>query len=418
MKATDNMNRAGAIEQHLASRQGWIREAITMALKRNEWKSTLVAIPLALAPSAANDFASANQFSIRTAEQVISGRLEEIEGQGLIIYEYFPTGMTDDENKLFIARLRAYRDLMDRVVLLFILLTQDAPTPEPSILRSAWATGMFKKGQVYEIVSCWHKVTLRCLNLVDLLLVRWWRRKRLISNPDDHYTFGRCNRLEKATCCRTKIQRFIGFDMSHSRKESASMFLKKWFSHLHLAISGAIVLLLSVTGATTPAFAAQNTASDPPAQFYCIGTTPPPGEVITEEEYNSAYSQCQPTSFAGANVELVVPGPRNGQSMQVCPDSPIPANDVVTADEWPLPSRSYSLSLCNFHTYTVTPAIGTTMLICQISHIPVGYTQDGPPFTLSSYCPDVPVVTSGKFGVTNTIRIHKITPVEPTRSVQ
>ena len=181
MKTTYSMERSDTTEQCKTLQQELIREALTMALKRNGWKSTLVAIPLALAPRAANNVASTHQFSIRTAEQVVSGKLEEIEGHGLIVYEYFPVGMTDDENKQFIARLRAYRDLMDRVVLLFILLTQDSPTPEHSILRNAWAPGLFKPGEVYEIVSSWHEVTLRCLSIVDLLLVRWWRRKRLTS---------------------------------------------------------------------------------------------------------------------------------------------------------------------------------------------------------------------------------------------
>jgi hypothetical protein len=208
--------------------------------------------------------------------------------------------------------------------------------------------------------------------------------------------------------------------------------------HLATLFGAGILAFILAVGLTPPTFAATRGPSGG-SQTYCIGTTPPPGEVITKEEYNSAYSQCQPTSFAGANVELVVPGPHNGQNMQTCTDSPVPANDVIVAGVWTVtvPSALYNLfaSFCNYHTYTITPAVGTTMLICQISHIPTGYTQDGPPFStgytqdgppvpLSAptfFCPNVPVATPSpneKYGATNTIRIHQIIPVEPTRSVQ
>ncbi len=35
----------------------------------------------------------------------------------------------------------------------------------------------------------------------------------MISNPADHYMYGSCNRLEKATHNRAKIQELTGFDM-------------------------------------------------------------------------------------------------------------------------------------------------------------------------------------------------------------
>src|SRR6266700_540475 len=70
-----------------------ISEAITMALNLNGWKSTPIAIPFALSPRSALDIAKAHQLSIQTAEQVISDEYkpDKIEGEGLVVYEYFPT---------------------------------------------------------------------------------------------------------------------------------------------------------------------------------------------------------------------------------------------------------------------------------------------------------------------------------------
>jgi len=162
-----------------------IREAITVALKRSGGKATPVAIPLALAPSAANEIARANHFNILTAEEVISDeyRPEKIEGDGLIVYEYFPTRMKVDENELFMARLQAYRDCTNKVVLLFLLMCQEAPIPEPSILKSAWATGLFKKGELYEVTTFWRKVTLSSLkpaSFLGLLPSKGWRKQQLL----------------------------------------------------------------------------------------------------------------------------------------------------------------------------------------------------------------------------------------------
>ncbi len=36
----------------------------------------------------------------------------------------------------------------------------------------------------------------------------------VISNPADHYMYGSCNRLEKATHNRAKIQELTGFDIT------------------------------------------------------------------------------------------------------------------------------------------------------------------------------------------------------------
>lgn len=161
---------------------GALSEAITAALKKNSGRLTLIAIPLALAPRAANDFAKSNRLSIKTAQEIISGtyRLENIDGEGLLIYEYFPSFMTKEENVLFMANLRAYRDGTNKPIILFILLTQDAPLPSPSILRVAWATGLFKRGELYEVVATWQKVSLLRLRLASFLrlIPLRWRKKQ------------------------------------------------------------------------------------------------------------------------------------------------------------------------------------------------------------------------------------------------
>ena len=46
------------------------------------------------------------------------------------------------------------------------------------------------------------------------------RRRRVISNPADHYMYGSCNRLEKATHNRAKIQELTGFDMRISARKA------------------------------------------------------------------------------------------------------------------------------------------------------------------------------------------------------
>src|SRR6266852_7010964 len=40
----------------------------------------------------------------------------------------------------------------------------------------------------------------------------------MISNPADHYMYGSCNRLEKATHNRAKIQELTGFDITWARR--------------------------------------------------------------------------------------------------------------------------------------------------------------------------------------------------------
>jgi hypothetical protein len=160
---------------------GALSEAITAALKKNSGRSMLIAIPLALAPRAANDFAKSNRLSIKTAEEIISdaSMIEKIEGEGLLIYEYFPSFTTKEENELFMTHLRAYRGFTKKPIILFILLTQDAPLPNPSILRVAWATGLFKRGELYEVVATWQKISLLRLRLASFCLIPFgWRKKQ------------------------------------------------------------------------------------------------------------------------------------------------------------------------------------------------------------------------------------------------
>ncbi len=51
-------------------------------------------------------------------------------------------------------------------------------------------------------------------------------RQVLISNPADHYMYGSCNRLEKATHNRAKIQELTGFDIT--RKSASVRDEKEW----------------------------------------------------------------------------------------------------------------------------------------------------------------------------------------------
>lgn len=176
------MNTASNITDTIERRRGWIKRAITMALERNGRRPTLMAIPLAMAPSAANDFA-VDQLSILTAQEVLPSSPEEMKGRGLLVY-YFPTFLKEEESQLFLSRLQAHST---STILLFLLLTEDAPLPEP-FLKSAWDTGLFTRGQLYEITTTWQQVTLNCFKLVGPLSLRCWRRKRLLSwsEPSTH----------------------------------------------------------------------------------------------------------------------------------------------------------------------------------------------------------------------------------------
>src|SRR6266852_495083 len=53
--------------------------------------------------------------------------------------------------------------------------------------------------------------TVAAMNLIQQMLTR---HGCVISNPADHYMYGSCNRLEKATHNRAKIQELTGFDMN------------------------------------------------------------------------------------------------------------------------------------------------------------------------------------------------------------
>ena len=178
MHNRENIQRVDITPQHFASWQEAIKEAITTALARNNWQSTAVALPLALANRAANDIAHDNQFRILTAEEVTSAP-EEAKEQGLIVY--VPTFMEESERERIIAYLRAYAT--NKIVILFVLLTQDIPTPDHSLLKNVWAAGLFRRGELYEVGSSCRQITLNALKLVHLPLSQGWRRKHIASWP-------------------------------------------------------------------------------------------------------------------------------------------------------------------------------------------------------------------------------------------
>jgi hypothetical protein len=72
---------------------GALNETMTEAFKNNGGRSTLIAIPLALAPRAARSFAQSHQFCLKTAEEILCDeyREENTEERGCLSYEYFPT---------------------------------------------------------------------------------------------------------------------------------------------------------------------------------------------------------------------------------------------------------------------------------------------------------------------------------------
>lgn len=160
-----------------------LSEAMTEAFKNNGGRSTLIAIPLALAPRAANDFAQSHRFQVKTAEEILCDeyREEKMEERGVLIYEYFPTLMANEKNQLFMAHLRAYGDRTKKPILLCILLTQDAPLPDPSLLKMAWATELFQQGEYYEVMGSWQKVVLHCRKMISFLglIPLGWGKKRL-----------------------------------------------------------------------------------------------------------------------------------------------------------------------------------------------------------------------------------------------
>lgn len=180
MNTANTLQTTVTTESHLALQRGWIAEAITAALGRNGWKSTLIALPLAQASSGAFDFATAYHFRILTAQEVIANSPDMMREKGLIVY-CAPALLKEEEYDLFFSCLQTCGDA---VILLFLLLTEDTPGPDPSLLGRAWTTDVFSRGTLYEITSAWQQVTLKRLNPLGPLFLKWWRRQHLLSWPE------------------------------------------------------------------------------------------------------------------------------------------------------------------------------------------------------------------------------------------